>query len=236
MTDQPASPAPDEARSARLRYAYDEGEGFFVDMSKVDEHGEGEELLVQEVVDLLNSQNATLVEVNQRLATLEPKLGNIDANTNALIDQLVIAQRRLESLKEFDVETVRVCAETITGRLAGEKHNAIRLARYNFLQRLATALAALARQEFKDGLSAERETTKRRVEALELVRTVFSWIVEDKPVMVHGYVMGHHALDPIHDLPMFFREFPAVDREGWMAKHAEDMDRLVALAPSTEEA
>jgi len=72
------------------------------------------------------------------------------------------------------------------------------------------------------------EAAKAREEADGLFRTVLGWIVEDHPFLVHGYVQGHHALDPIHDLPVFLRAFPTVDYEGWVAKHGAAMDKLAA--------
>ena len=76
-------------------------------------------------------------------------------------------------------------------------------------------------------------SSQARVEALELFRTVLGWIVERNPFLVRGYVMGHHALDPIVDLPTFLREFPAVDYEGWLEKHGEAMEKA-ALAAAGE--
>ena len=78
---------------------------------------------------------------------------------------------------------------------------------------------------------AELEAAKAREEADALFRTVLGWIVEDHPFLVHGYVQGHHALDPIRDLPAFLRAFPTIDYEGWVAKHGEAMDRLAASEP-----
>jgi hypothetical protein len=55
--------------------------------------------------------------------------------------QQALADER-EAFAEFDAETIRVCAETIWGKHRDEANEGIRLARHNFLQRLATALAA----------------------------------------------------------------------------------------------
>jgi hypothetical protein len=55
--------------------------------------------------------------------------------------QQALADER-EAFGEFDADTIRVCAETIWGKHRDEANEGIRLARHNFLQRLATALAA----------------------------------------------------------------------------------------------
>jgi len=83
----------------------------------------------------------------------------------------------------------------------------------------------------RERIDALVEAVKAREEADALFRTVLGWIVEDHPFLVHGYVQGHHALDPIRDLPAFLRAFPTVDYEGWIAKHGEAMDRLAASEP-----
>jgi hypothetical protein len=54
--------------------------------------------------------------------------------------QQALADER-EAFGEFDADTIRVCAETIWGKHRDEANEGIRLARHNFLQRLATALA-----------------------------------------------------------------------------------------------
>jgi hypothetical protein len=50
---------------------------------------------------------------------------------------------RLKTLAQFDVDTLRVCAETIYGKHQDERQASVRQARHNEVQRLATALEGL---------------------------------------------------------------------------------------------
>jgi hypothetical protein len=56
-------------------------------------------------------------------------------------------------------------------------------------------------------------------DALMLFKTVLEWMADEMPETVNRYVQGHHALDPIYDLPAFFSGIPKADIYGWMAKH-----------------
>lgn len=81
-----------------------------------------------------------------------------------------------------------------------------------------------------EALEREVATAIEENERLELFKTVLGWIAETNPIGLHGYVMGHHALEPISDLPTFLRAFPSVDLDGWLAKHGCAMDAAKAQA------
>lgn len=73
----------DRTESLRaVRYVYDEHEAFFVDMTKPDEDGQGEELLTEEVLALLNSHAAALA----RLETAERFVRAHDAVVAGVLD------------------------------------------------------------------------------------------------------------------------------------------------------
>jgi hypothetical protein len=59
------------------------------------------------------------------------------------IPDLAAAQATIAGLREFDVDTLRVCAETIYGKHQDLRLASVRQARNNFLQRLANALERL---------------------------------------------------------------------------------------------
>jgi hypothetical protein len=90
-----------------------------------------------------NATSENLRKLARLIAMGQPL--NADAVSEAIVlcaDAWDASQARVETLREFDADTVRVCSETIWGKHAEEAHEGIRLARHNFLQRLATALAA----------------------------------------------------------------------------------------------
>ena len=73
---------------------------------------------------------------------------------------------------------------------------------------------------------------RTRIEELELIKEIMGWIVERDPAFVHLFVEGHHALEPFHDLPTFYRTFPAADLTGWMAKHVDFLASVEAHEPA----
>ena len=61
----------------------------------------------------------------------------------ATLETLTALYGKIAGLAEFDVDTLRVCAETIYGKHQDLRLASVRQARNNFLQRLANALERL---------------------------------------------------------------------------------------------